>query len=236
MPAFSNAVASTRRRRNGMWLCTDWKIDWNAISAVATAVAAIFAVCVWYRDNQQRKRERSASAKLLAQIMKTPIGATRVEVARFRCDNFSAVQIKRLLIDENARKTLGEKVSSITIDLPSQFLDKADIFSEKINNELASAFFHVNNLKQIVMMTADLPNSAKDEDISKHVGSVIQKIQQSEDATQNALNALQELGSTGPKKGITLPFALCLHGITRLNIHLVELYRRIYQARRQKQN
>lgn len=183
-----------------MWLCTDWKIDWNAISAVATAVAAIFAVCVWYRDNRQRKRERSASAKLLAQIMKTPIGATRVQVAKFRCDNFSAAQIDCLLNDENARKMLGEKVSSITIDLPSQFLDKADIFSEKINSELASAFFHVSNLKQIVMLTADLSNSAKDKEISNHVGSVIQKIKQSEDATQKALDALQELDSIGSKK------------------------------------
>ncbi|MCY0106777.1 hypothetical protein NQF78_00500 [Pseudomonas monsensis] len=187
-----------------MWLCTDWKIDWTAISAVATATAALIALSVWIYDKYQRKRERSASAKLLAQIMKTPIGDTRIQLAKFRCDNFSPEQTGtniRLLIDENARKKLVEKVSVITINLPSQFLDKADFFSEAVNNELANAFFHVNSLKQIVMLTGDLSNSETADNIKNHVGSVIQKIKQAEEATQNALDALVNVtASSGRKK------------------------------------
>jgi hypothetical protein len=38
-----------------MWLCTDWKIDWNAISAVATAAAALIALSVWLYDKRQKR-------------------------------------------------------------------------------------------------------------------------------------------------------------------------------------
>ncbi|KRP71779.1 hypothetical protein TX23_16075 [Pseudomonas paralactis] len=179
-----------------MWLCTDWKIDWNAISAVATAVAAIIALSAWLLDKHQRKLERNASARLLAQIMKTPIGAARIQLAKFRCDNFSPEQadnISRLLKDENSRKKLVEKVSVITIDLPSQFLDKADFFSEAVNNELAKAFFHVNSLKQIVMLTGGLSDSETEINIKQHVNSVMHKIKQAEEATQKAFDALPNL-------------------------------------------
>lgn len=33
-----------------MWLCTEWKIDWDAVAAVATAAAAIIALIIWSFD------------------------------------------------------------------------------------------------------------------------------------------------------------------------------------------
>ncbi|MHC8314361.1 hypothetical protein [Pseudomonas sp. LB3P31] len=117
-----------------MWLCTEWEINWDAVAAVATASAAIIALVIWSCDKFQRKRERCASAKLLAQIMTTPVGATQVEIAKFRCivmqSSGDQSYLLDLVNDENARKDLAIKAAQITLDLPSQFLDKADFFSE----------------------------------------------------------------------------------------------------------
>lgn len=116
-----------------MRLCTEWKIDWDAVAAVATAAAAIIALIIWSFDKAQRKRERAASAKLLAQIMTTPVGATQIEIAKFRCygvpSDSDQTYLLDVLNDESARKDLAAQASKVTIDLPSQFLDKADIFS-----------------------------------------------------------------------------------------------------------
>lgn len=136
-----------------MWLCTEWKIDWDAVAAVATAAAAIIALIIWSFDKAQRKRERAASAKLLAQIMTTPVGATQIEIAKFKFyvvpSDSDQTYLLDVLNDENARKDLAVQVTKITIDLPSQFLDKADIFSETVNNRLANAFSQVNRLKKM---------------------------------------------------------------------------------------
>jgi hypothetical protein len=183
-----------------MWLCTEWKIDWDAVAAVATAAAAIIALIIWSVDKAQRKRERAASAKLLAQIMTTPVGATQVEIAKFRCyvvpSDSDQTYLLDVLNDENARKDLAAQASKITIDLPSQFLDKADIFSETVNNRLANAFSQVNRKKKMSSLLADLPDSALEEEISQHLMAVLNQIKEAEQATAEAFQALLKAGKS----------------------------------------
>lgn len=181
-----------------MWLCTEWKIDWDAVAAVATAAAAIIALIIWSFDKAQRKRERAASAKLLAQIMTTPVGATQIEIAKFRCyvvpSDGDQTYLVDLLNDENARKDLAAQATKITIELPSQFLDKADIFSETVNNRLANAFSQVNRLKKMSSLLGDLPDSAMEDEISQHLMAVLNQIKESEQATMEAFQALLRAG------------------------------------------
>lgn len=183
-----------------MWLCTEWKIDWDAVAAVATAGAAIIALIIWSFDKAQRKRERAASSRLLAQIMTTPVGATQIEIAKFRCyvvpSEDDQTYLLDVLNDENARKDLAAQATKITIDLPSQFLDKADIFSETVNNRLANAFSQVNRLKKMSSLLADLPNSAMEEEISQHLMAVLTQIKEAEQATTEAFQALLKAGKS----------------------------------------
>jgi hypothetical protein len=183
-----------------MWLCTEWKIDWDAVAAVATSVAAIIALIIWTYDKSQRKRERAASAKLLAQIMTTPIGATQVEIAKFRStfvpSNGDQSYLVDLLNDENARKYLATKAAQITIDLPSQFLDKADFFSETVNNRLANAFAQVNRLKMMSSLLGDLSDSANEEEINQHLMAVLTQIKEAEQAAAEAFQALLKAGKS----------------------------------------
>ncbi|WP_416199629.1 MAG: hypothetical protein ACFWT5_11625 [Pseudomonas helleri] len=182
-----------------MWLCTDWNIDWNAISAVATAAAALTAISVWLFDKHQRKLERNASARLLAQIITTPVGAAHIQIIKFRSDivpNGSDKLIAILREDESARKQLVEKVSAIAIELPSQFLDKADLFSESLSSSLAYAFSQVNRLKQMVGLLGDLADQETQEVIDVHLMAVLNQIKESETAAETAFNALLVVGRT----------------------------------------
>lgn len=183
-----------------MWLCTEWKIDWDAVGAVATAAAAIIALVIWSFDKAQRKRERAASAKLLAQIMTTPIGATQLEIAKFRCwivpTDGDQSHLIDVLNDENARKDLATKAAQITIDLPSQFLDKADIFSEIVSNRLANAFSQVNRLKKLSSLLGDLSDSANEDEIDQHLMAVLTQIKEAEQATAEAFQALLKAGKS----------------------------------------
>ncbi|MFL1493565.1 MULTISPECIES: hypothetical protein [Pseudomonas] len=183
-----------------MWLCTEWKIDWDAVAAVATAAAAIIALIIWSFDKVQRRRERAASAKLLAQIMTTPFGAAQVEIAKFRCVvrplNGDQTYLAALKNDENVRQDLANKATKVRLDLPSQFLDKADIFTEKVNNRLANAFAQVNRLEKICSLLGDLPNSASETDITMHINSVLTQIKETEEATKEAFQALLEAGKS----------------------------------------
>jgi inorganic triphosphatase YgiF len=182
-----------------MWLCTDWKIDWNAISAVATAAAALIALCVWLFDKHQRKLERNASARLLAQIMTTPVGAAHVQISKFSSDLFpsgSDPLIGTLREDKDARKRLVEKASAITIELPSQFLDKADLFSEATSSSLANVFSEVNRLKQFVGLFGDLADQEQQEVIDVHLMTVLNQIKTAEKAAETAFQALLVVGQT----------------------------------------
>ncbi|MGN8103424.1 hypothetical protein [uncultured Pseudomonas sp.] len=182
-----------------MWLCANWKIDWNAISAVATAAAALIALSVWLYDKHQRRLERKASARLLAQIMTTLVGAAHVQISKFQSDLFptgSDPLIGSLLQDKNARKQLVEKASAITIELPSQFLDKADFFSEAVSSTLANAFSEVNRLKQFVGLFGDLADKERQDVIDLHLMTVLNQIKTAETAAEAAFRALLMVGRT----------------------------------------
>lgn len=101
-----------------------------------------------------------------------------------------------VLNDENARKDLAAQATKITIDLSSQFLDKADIFSETVNNRLANAFSQVNRLKKMSSLLGDLPNSAMEEEISQHLMAVLSQIKEAEQATTEAFQALLKAGKS----------------------------------------
>lgn len=151
---------------------------------------------IWSFDKVQRKRERAASAKLLAQITTTPVGATQIEIAKFRCyvmPSWRSNLSGGFANDENARKDLAAQATKITIELPSQFLYKSDIFSETGNNMLANAFSQVNRLKKKSSLLRDLPDAATEDDISQHLMAVLSQIIESEQATMDAFQALLKI-------------------------------------------
>ncbi|WP_460149397.1 hypothetical protein [Pseudomonas sp. H1_A03] len=97
---------SINLRRNGMWLCEGSKIDW-------TAVAACIALSIWIFDKFQRRGERAASARLLAQIMISHIATTQGELAKFRATVVPANGDQSFLMDiratQDARRALHQK-------------------------------------------------------------------------------------------------------------------------------
>lgn len=172
----------------------------DAVAAVATASAAIIALIIWSYDKFQRKRERCASAKLLAQIMTTPVGATQVEIAKFRCIVMQSSSDQGYLLDlvddVNARKDLATKAALITLDLPSQFVDKADFFSEAVTNRFANAFSQVNRLKMMSGLLGELSDSAGEEEVNQHLMAVLIQIKEAEQATGEAFQALLKAGKS----------------------------------------
>jgi len=176
-----------------MWLCEGSKIDW-------TAVAAVIALVVWLYDKFQRGRERTASAQLLAQIMTTPVGAAQIEIAKLRCtvvpSNGDQSYLLSLFNTQEARKDLASKASLVIIDLPSQFLDKADIFSRAVNSSLANVFSQVSRLKSMSRLLGDLSDSAHDDEINEHVMAVLKQIQEAEKVIGEAFQILINAGKS----------------------------------------
>lgn len=177
-----------------MWLCEGSKIDWTALGSIATAIAAFIALGVWSYDKFQRWGERGASAKLLAQIMTTPVGAAQVEIARLRCTVVPSDGDQSYLISllnyEETRKDLASKALMVTFDLPTQYMDKPDLFPESTNNRLAYALSQVNRLKTMTGLLGDLSESAPEEDINDHAMAVLKQIQEAERAIAEAFKVL----------------------------------------------
>ncbi|QTD34793.1 hypothetical protein [Pseudomonas fluorescens] len=177
-----------------MWFCEGSRIDWTAIGAIATGVAALIALGVWGFDKLQRSGERGTSAKFLAQIMTTPVGAAQVEIASFR----SAVvppgndqsYVLGMLNSQETRKDFASRATFLTFDLPSQYLDKADLFSEAINRRVAYALSQVNRLKTMANLLATLPDSAREEDINEHTLAALKQIQETETSIGDAFQVL----------------------------------------------
>lgn len=177
-----------------MWFCEGSKIDWTAIGAIATGLAALIALGIWGFDKWQRGGERRTSAKLLAQIMTTPVGAAQIEIARFR----SAVvrpggdqsYLIGMLSSQDIRKDFASRASLVTFDLPSQYLDKADLFSEGVNRRVAYALSQVNRLKTMANLLAALPDSASEEHINEHALAALKQIQEAEASVGEAFQVL----------------------------------------------
>lgn len=176
-----------------MWLCEGSKIDW-------TAVAACIALSIWIFDNFQRRRERAASARLLAQIMISQIATTQGELAKFRSIVVPANGDQSFLMDiratQNARRALASKALLISVELPSQFLDKADFFNEALSKNLADALFQVNHLKNLSRLLGDTPDSSSEEEIDVHLMAVLTQIQEAESAVGKAFMNLRHAGTS----------------------------------------
>lgn len=176
-----------------MWFCEGSKIDW-------TAIAAVIALGIWLYDKHQRRGERIASARLLAQIMTTPFGAAQVEVAKLKRavvpSSGDQSYLLSLLHNQDTRNDLASKASLVTIDLPSQFLDKADLFSVQVNGRLASAFSAVSRLNMACRLAGDLPDSASEVEINEHVMAVLHLVKEADESITEAFQSLLRAGSS----------------------------------------
>lgn len=183
-----------------MWLCEGAKIDWGAVGAIATAVAALIALGVWTIDKLQRQNERKRSAKLLAQMMTGPVGAAQIEIARLRsditADDHDQSYVVGLINSQEVRKDFFLKVSFVTFDLPSQYVDKADLFAENVNNRVACALSQVSRLKVLASLLAALPDSAREEDINEHAIVALRQILEAENSIGKAFQALLDVGKS----------------------------------------
>ncbi|MNC30943.1 hypothetical protein D3C81_1306180 [compost metagenome] len=164
-------------------------IDW-------TAVAAGVALFIWVADKALRSRERSATRRLLAQIMTSAVGDARLEVVKIRSKlaEDGAEQLVSLATSPEARVALWCRVSSLMVELPSQFYDKADIFDSSTTRALAAALSAVNELRSIVRMTSELDSSAEVEDLSDHVRTIGEKVIAADAALKQAFDELIEVG------------------------------------------
>jgi len=167
-------------------------VDW-------TAVAAGIALFIWVADKIQRSRERSATRRLLAQIMTSPIGNARLEIVAVRSQLAidGASQLQQLLISPKARTALWERVQAISVDLPSQFYDKADTFDRSTATILAAAVSSVNEVRSIVRMTSELPVNTANEDFYNHINLIGQKVIDSDTALERAFTQLARVGRAG---------------------------------------
>jgi HAMP domain-containing protein len=167
---------------------------WTVLAAIGTVVAAVIPLMVW----SQNRREQSTGSRLLAQMMIAPIGATQVEIAKFRCTvvppNGDQSYLVNVLNSQQARKDLASRASRIPLDLPQQFLDKAGVFSELTNSKVSFALSQVSRLKSLSVLVGDLSDSAREEEINELVLAVLTQIKEAEEATGEAFQALLKAG------------------------------------------
>ncbi|WP_085947662.1 hypothetical protein [Achromobacter piechaudii] len=173
------------------------KIDW-------TAFAALTALAIWMVDGYRRRRERRASRRLLAQIMTAPVAVAQLEIAKLRSlvvppGGEDTTYLLRLLNDECERQDLACRASAIRIELPSQFLDKAEIFSEVLSNRLALAFAQVNRLGSVCKIFGELANTAEKDEIAESLRLVLIQIQDAEQSVSEAFNALLREGKASSR-------------------------------------
>ncbi|WP_129242232.1 hypothetical protein [Achromobacter veterisilvae] len=175
-----------------MLICEGSRIDW-------TAFAALTALGIWLVDGYRRRRERRASRRLLAQIMTTPVAVAQLEIAKLRSlivppGGEDTTYLLRVLDSQTGRRELASKASLITLELPPQFLDKVDIFSEVVSNRLALAFAQVNRLRSISQPLGDLPDSAKEHEIVENLKLTLTQIQETEQIIGETFQALLKEG------------------------------------------
>lgn len=175
-----------------MLICEGSKIDW-------TAFAALTALAIWVVDGYRRRQERRASRRLLAQIMITPVAVAQLEIAKFRSlvippGGEDITYLLNVLGNQMGRRDLASKASLLTFELPSQFLDKADIFSEIASNRLALALSQINRLKSMSQLLGDLPDSTSEEEIIQNLKLFLTQAQETEQIIGDAFQVLLKEG------------------------------------------
>jgi len=175
-----------------MLLCEGLRIDW-------TAFAALTALSIWLVDGHRRRRERRASRRLLSQMMITPVGDAQLEIAKLRSlivppDGEDTTYLFKVLDSHTGRKEFASKALLIIFELPSQALDKADLFSELVSNRLALAFSQVNRLRSMSQLLGELPDSAHEDEITQNLKLVLTQIHETERVIGEAYQALLKEG------------------------------------------
>jgi hypothetical protein len=170
-----------------MWLCKDSGWDW-------TAIAALIALGIWVADGLRRYRERVAARRLLAQIMTAPVGAAQIDIARFRTSvvpsTGDTTTLLGLVNSQALRRIFANKAYEVKVELPSQFLEKADLFSERTANRLAFAFSQTSRLHSVWKIASDVPDGQDEKELHNHIQAALEQIQETEKAIGDAFNAL----------------------------------------------
>lgn len=170
-----------------MWLCKDSGWDW-------TAIAALIALGIWVADGLRRSRERAAARRLLAQIMTAPVGAAQIDIARFRTavipTNGDTTTLLNLLGSQQLRRAFASKAFEVRVDLPSQFLEKADLFGERTANRLALALSQTSRLHSAWRIASDAPDGGDQQELELLVQAALEQIKEAETAIAEAFNAL----------------------------------------------
>lgn len=170
-----------------MWLCKDSGWDW-------TAIAAVIALGIWVADGLRRSRERAAARRLLAQVMTAPVGTAQIDIARFRTSVVPSTGDTTTLLgltDSQAlRRIFANKAYEIKVELPSQFLEKADLFGEKTANRLAFALSQTTRLHSAWKVASDVPDGGDERELHTHIQAALEQIQETEKAIGEAFNAL----------------------------------------------
>ena len=175
-----------------MLLCEGLKIDW-------TAFAALTALSIWLVDGHRRRRERRASRRLLSQIMIAPVGDVQLDIAKLRSSiippgSEDTTYLFKVLDTHAGRKEFAYKASLITFELPSQFLDKADLFSELVSNRLALAYSQVNRLRSTSQFLGKLSDTANKDEIMQNLKQILTQIHETEQVIGEAYQVLLKEG------------------------------------------
>lgn len=173
-------------------------LNWDAIAAVSTAGATLIALVIWLSDTHRRDRERTATKRLLAQIMMTPVGSAQLQIAKFRstvappAEGISVVE--ELAYNQKARRAFAIYAQMVKIDLPTQFIDKADLFGEVTSNRLAYALSQVSRLHSLWNALGDLSDDADRSDIEQCLEIALLQISDTEAVIGEAFQALLKEG------------------------------------------
>ena len=175
-----------------MWICTDYKIDW-------TAIAAGIALWIWVHDTLRRRKERAASRRLLAQIMTKPFMEAEVEIARFReslVARFGGEASARELLDTpvEGREQIQAKALRVTLDLPSQFIDKADLFDSISASLVAKAFAQIGYLHRLWKLQVESNDDVDAQGRLRLAAAAFEQVAGTENAIKEALNAMVRVG------------------------------------------
>lgn len=176
-----------------MWICEGSKIDW-------TAIAAILALVIWVVDNIRRYKERAATCRLLSQIMTTPVGIAQLEIAKFRVavvpPSGDKTNILDLIDKPAARKAFAARALEVKLELPTQFLEKADLFGERTSNRLAFALSQTSRLHSVWKMLGELPSDSDPQEVNDHMQLALEQIKETEKAIGEAFNAVLASGKS----------------------------------------
>src|SRR5690606_15305866 len=131
-----------------MWLCTDWQIEWAAISTVVAAIAALGALAgYWLR--------RNARVRLLTRLIMADLVFLQVHLARRMAlvgadaaEDLQGYFDAMVAIDDEQRA----KVVNLPSDLPGlkilrQHASELDLLPVKLSDSLASVLFEFSLLE-----------------------------------------------------------------------------------------